>query len=279
MQVITHCTQLRQQVQTLKARGARLALVPTMGNLHAGHMALIAQAQQQADAVLCSIFVNPLQFGPNEDLATYPRSLQQDLSDLQQQGVDCVFTPSVDELYPTGHHTRVHLGELAQRYCGARRAGHFDGVGTVVTLLFNLIQPDVALFGKKDYQQLMLIQQLTRDLQFAIEIIGVDTQRAEDGLALSSRNAYLTPQQRTCAPALYHTLCELAQRLAQPGSDAQLLEAARAQLQQQGFNVDYVHICNRQTLALAGAEDKALVILAAAYLGTTRLIDNLECTR
>lgn len=279
MQIITELSELRATVAAWRLAGLKVAFVPTMGNLHAGHFKLVTKAREHADKVIVSIFVNPMQFGPTEDLAKYPRTLADDCAGLTAHLADAVFTPSAELMYPHGlaQQTAVEVPAIGDQHCGASRPGHFRGVATVVSKLFNLVQPDVALFGKKDYQQLAVIRRFTADLSFAVEIIGVDTERAADGLALSSRNGYLTAAERQLAPMIYQQLGWLQQQIALGFSDFRLLEQqAAATLQQAGFRPDYIHICERQQLTLADSNSSQLVILLAAWLGNTRLIDNLE---
>ncbi|MCA1930609.1 pantoate--beta-alanine ligase [Rheinheimera sp.] len=279
MLMIQDIAQLRALIRQWRSAGERIAFVPTMGNLHQGHLQLVDTAKQRADRVIASIFVNPMQFGANEDLDKYPRTLEQDCKGLTEHGTDAVFTPTPQLIYPRGLdvQTFVEVPLLGDYHCGASRAGHFRGVSTIVTKLFNLVQPDIACFGQKDYQQLAIIRQMVADLSMPIEIIGVPTIRAEDGLALSSRNGYLTAEQRSTAPALYRTLQWMKQQLQQGVSDLRALEQqAKDQLNAAGFKADYVNISNRQTLVPAADLSAPLVILAAAHLGTTRLIDNIE---
>lgn len=279
MLMIQDIAQLRALIRQWRSAGERVAFVPTMGNLHQGHLQLVDTAKQRADRVIVSIFVNPMQFGANEDLDNYPRTLEQDCQGLTEHGADAVFTPTPQLMYPRGLdvQTFVEVPLLGDFHCGASRAGHFRGVSTVVTKLFNLVQPDIACFGQKDYQQLAIIRQMVVDLSMPIEIIGVATTRADDGLALSSRNGYLTAEQRGTAPALYRVLQWMKQELNQGFSDLRLLEQqAKDQLTAAGFRPDYVNISNRQTLVPAVDLTSPLVILAAAHLGTTRLIDNIE---
>ena len=279
MLMIQDIAQLKALIRQWHNAGERVAFVPTMGNLHQGHLQLVDTAKQRADRVIVSIFVNPMQFGANEDLDKYPRTLDQDCKGLTEHGTDAVFTPTPQLIYPRGlgMQTYVEVPLLGDHHCGASRAGHFRGVSTIVTKLFNLVQPDIACFGQKDYQQLAIIRQMVTDLSMPVEIIGVPTTRAEDGLALSSRNGYLTTEQRATAPALYRTLQWMKQQLQQGFSDFRALEQqAKDQLNAAGFKADYVNISNRQTLVPASDNTAALVILAAAYLGTTRLIDNIE---
>ena len=266
---------LRSQRATWRSAGERLALVPTMGNLHAGHLGLVTQAKAQADRVLVTLFVNPSQFGPGEDFERYPRTLDADLEALASVGCDAVFVPAVATIYPEGlpPRTRVCPGPLAEQLCGANRPGHFEGVATVVLRLFNMAEPELALFGQKDYQQLMIIRQLVEDLALPIEIVGAPIARAEDGLALSSRNGYLSEEQRALAPALHRALQALAEG---PGGGwVERCEGARQALEAQGFVVDYLTVRRQADLASPEADDRALIALVAAKLGSTRLIDNL----
>lgn len=280
MLVISDIKVLRATVKAWRQEGHSIAFVPTMGNLHQGHLKLVDEARQRADKVIVSIFVNPMQFGANEDLAKYPRTLAEDCAGLTDHQADAVFTPTPELIYPKGLEvqTAVDVPFIGDNHCGASRPGHFRGVSTIVTKLFNLVQPDIALFGKKDYQQLAVIRALTIDLSFPIEIIGIDTERAADGLALSSRNGYLSTEQRATAPLIYQQLQWLAQQIRDKGaSDFRALEQqVREALSQAGFRPDYVNICQRHNLELANDSKSPLVILLAAYLGTTRLIDNLE---
>jgi len=272
--------ELRSEIARLRADGKRLAFVPTMGNLHAGHVHLVRAARRYADVVVASIYVNPLQFGKNEDLNAYPRTPREDQAALREAGVDVLFLPSDADVYPRGLEamTRVEVPGVSDILCGAFRPGHFRGVATVVNRLFNLVQPDVALFGKKDYQQLLVIRLMVSDLGMPVEIIGVDTVRDVDGLALSSRNGYLTPAERAQAPRLYATLRSLAGRIQnQPVHGFAALEAeAMHALESAGFRPEYVSLRRRADLAMPDPEDRELVILAAAWLGRARLIDNLE---
>lgn len=265
-----------------------VALVPTMGNLHAGHVELVKLARQHARCVVVSIFVNPLQFGANEDLANYPRSLAADCEKLQAAGADMVFVPAVADMYPDfdGHDLKqsitVQLPNLANDLCGASRPGHFAGVATVVLKLFNLVRPQVAVFGKKDYQQLFLIQEMVKQFNLAITILAADTVREPSGLAMSSRNGYLTSAEKAQASQLHAELARVCEQIKQQGHTADFLsleQAASLNLQRQGWQVDYVAIRAANTLHAASAQDNDLVILAAAKLGTTRLIDNLSLKR
>lgn len=270
---------LRAAVAQARAHGQRIAFVPTMGNLHDGHIALVARARKEAAFVVASIFVNPMQFGPNEDLDKYPRTLAADQQRLQAAGCDLLFAPTVAQMYPGGMavQSRVSVPELGQELCGASRPGHFDGVTTVVSKLFNMVQPDVAVFGQKDYQQLAVIRAMVRDLNMPIDIIGAPTVRADDGLALSSRNGFLDTAQRAAAPVLYRVLTEMANALrsGDKGFEA-LMTRYRQQIVGSGLRLDYLEIRHGQTLRPARAEDCDLVILVAAWNGATRLIDNLH---
>lgn len=261
-------------------RHQKIALVPTMGNLHDGHLSLVALAKQHADIVVVSIFVNPTQFGAGEDFASYPRTLDDDCQKLAKAGVALVFAPSVDEMYPVyPPNVQILSGSISKILCGQTRPTHFDGVGLVVSKLFNIVRPDVAVFGKKDYQQLAIIYQLVQELNFEIDIIGGEIVRADDGLALSSRNQYLTKQERAIAPRLAQALQQLAGAL-QSASVADfdtMIQKTKDKLTCDGFTVDYLQVLNQQ-LQPASRHDKHLVILTACYLGKARLLDNLEIT-
>ena len=261
-------------------RHQKIALVPTMGNVHDGHLSLVALAKQHADIVVVSIFVNPTQFGAGEDFASYPRTLDDDCQKLAKAGVALVFAPSVDEMYPVyPPNVQILSGSISKILCGQTRPTHFDGVGLVVSKLFNIVHPDVAVFGKKDYQQLAIIAQLVQELNFEIDIIGGEIVRADDGLALSSRNQYLTEQERAIAPRLAQALQQLAGEL-QSASVADfdtMIQKTKDKLTHDGFTVDYLQVLNQQ-LQPASRHDKHLVILTACYLGKARLLDNLEIT-
>ncbi|MCM2320949.1 Pantothenate synthetase [compost metagenome] len=270
--------ELRAAVARARSEGKRIGLVPTMGNLHAGHAALVTKATQRCDFVVASIFVNPLQFGAGEDLDSYPRTLAADQEKLLEAGCQLLFAPTVEEMYPDGMagQTLVSVPGVSEGLCGGSRPGHFDGVATVVTKLFHMVQPDLAIFGEKDFQQLAVIRKLVRDLNLPIQIIGEPTVRAADGLALSSRNGYLNEEQRAIAPQLYQTLGDIAAALQRGENDhAALLDDARTRLSAAGFVPDYLEIRNPLTLRPATPADRQLVILAAARLGAPRLIDNL----
>lgn len=259
-----------------------VAFVPTMGNLHDGHLRLVAAAKQLAHKVIVSIYVNPMQFGVNEDLDKYPRTLAADMAKLTDVGADAVFTPDTQMIYPRGlsEQTYVEVPGLSDILCGASRPGHFRGVATIVCKLFNMVQPDHAVFGKKDYQQLMVIRLMSQDLSLPLEIHGIDTVRADDGLALSSRNGYLSVAERQQATAVYRAMQAAAEAL-QAGRDdySRIEQEAQVLLKGAGFTPDYVSIRRQADLALPNAGDSKLVVLVAAYLGKTRLIDNLEIRR
>ncbi len=257
----------------------KVALVPTMGNLHAGHLALVRAAGELAATTIVSVYVNPLQFGPNEDLESYPRTLKDDLAELTKLSTDVVFVPDDATMYPRGlaEQTKVEVPNLSSILCGEYRPGHFAGVATVVNRLFNLVQPDVAVFGKKDYQQLTIVRRMVSDLGMPLEVVGVDTVREPDGLALSSRNRYLTKAQRSGAPVLYRTLCEIKQNLETSQISTATAESdGYRKLVDAGFSPDYFSVRTRDELATPGTGEHLLVILAAAYLGDARLIDNVE---
>ena len=278
MNTVKTVRELRAAVAQARAEGKQIGLVPTMGNLHAGHAALVEKAAQRADFVVASIFVNPLQFGPSEDLDKYPRTLAADQDKLLEAGCHLLFLPDVEEMYPNGmaEQTRISVPGVSEGLCGASRPGHFEGVATVVTKLFNMVQPDLAVFGQKDFQQLAVIRALVRDLNMPIQIIGEPTVRAADGLALSSRNGYLSAEQRAAAPALYRSLQQVAEAIrAGEGDFGQLLAAAQQQQIAAGFRPDYLEIREANSLRPATPTDRHLVILTAAFIGRTRLIDNL----
>jgi len=270
---------LRQQVSQWRMQGESIALVPTMGNLHAGHLTLVHKAREVADRVVVTIFVNPLQFGGGEDFSSYPRTMQQDSDALAETGADLLFAPSVDEVYsrPQQIQTKVEVPDLSDMLCGASRPGHFVGVATVVCKLFNMVQSDIALFGEKDYQQLLVIRHMVADLCMPVEIMGIPTVREDDGLAMSSRNGYLTDQERKQAPQLYRIIQATADRIGSGDRDyAKLESTAKQGLEKYGFRPDYYTIRRAADLAEPTSTDSGLVILAAAYLGKARLIDNLQ---
>ena len=276
MQIVRDVDGLRREVAALRIGGGKIAFVPTMGALHAGHMALVAEARRRADHVVASIFVNPTQFGPNEDLSRYPRREAEDSAMLASEGCELLWAPDASAMYPDGFVTSIRVAGVSEGLDGAARPGHFDGVATVVAKLFGQVRPDIALFGEKDYQQLAVIRRLVIDLDLAIEIVGVPTQRDADGLALSSRNAYLSADERRAARALPRCLGEAAAAL-QAGADAgQTLARARASLAEAGFGpIDYVSLCDSSTLEILDRLDRPARLLAAAFLGRTRLIDNM----
>ncbi|HHN8641195.1 TPA: pantoate--beta-alanine ligase [Escherichia coli] len=277
MLIIETLPLLRQQIRRLRMEGKRVALVPTMGNLHDGHMKLVDEAKARADVVVVSIFVNPMQFDRPEDLARYPRTLQEDCEKLNKRKVDLVFAPSVKEIYPNGTetHTYVDVPGLSTMLEGASRPGHFRGVSTIVSKLFNLVQPDIACFGEKDFQQLALIRKMVADMGFDIEIVGVPIMRAKDGLALSSRNCYLTAEQRKIAPGLYKVLSSIADKLQAGERDLdEIITIAGQELNEKGFRADDIQIRDADTLLEVSENSKRAVILVAAWLGDARLIDN-----
>ena len=280
MRIAHSIKDLRLAASEWRQSGQRIAFVPTMGNLHAGHIQLVKTAQQQADRVVVSIFVNPAQFGPNEDFASYPRTERQDQDKLTACGTDLLFLPSVNEMYPMPLQTKVSVTELSTLHCGASRPGHFDGVALVVCKLLNMVQPDLLLLGEKDFQQLAVIRTMVADLNIPVAVQGVATVREADGLAMSSRNAYLTAQQRQLAPLLYQTLCATRDAVLSDAPDYQAVMDRQAQmLQDAGFLLDYFQICRSVDLLPADDNDTELVILIAAKLGKTRLIDNIYFTR
>lgn len=266
---------LRRCVGDWRAAGERIVLVPTMGALHAGHLALLAEARRIGRRTVASIFVNPTQFGPNEDFSRYPRDLEADLALLGQADADAAWTPEVDIMYPPGFATRIEVAGLSEGLCGPFRPGHFAGVATVVTKLLNQVRPDVALFGEKDFQQLRVIQQAVADLDLAVEIRGVPTLRETDGLAMSSRNRYLSHEERAIAPKLHAVLSEIAAASRNGTPVAGRIAAGRAALEVAGFRVQYLAVCDARTLAPVERVDGPARVLAAAFLGRTRLIDNL----
>ncbi|MBJ3813404.1 pantoate--beta-alanine ligase [Shimwellia pseudoproteus] len=279
MLIIETLPQLRQQIRRWRQEGKRVALVPTMGNLHDGHMTLVDEARARADVVAVSIFVNPMQFDRPEDLVRYPRTLQEDCEKLNRRGVDLVFAPAVQEIYPKGleKQTFVDVPGLSTILEGASRPGHFRGVSTIVSKLFNMIQPDIACFGEKDFQQLALLRKMVADMGYDIDIVGVPIMRAKDGLALSSRNGYLTSEQRKIAPGLYQVLTDVADKLrAGQRDEEEILTIAAMSLNEKGFRADDLQIRDADTLESLTADSKRAVILMAAWLGDARLIDNMQ---
>ena len=281
MQVLARPDELRKRVRQWWRDGERVAFVPTMGNLHAGHGSLVGRASELADRVIVSVFVNPLQFGPNEDFAAYPRTPDEDRRLLESMQVDVLFVPEVEDIYPLGQQTttRVHVPVLEDILCGAFRPGHFMGVATVVTKLLNIVQPDVAVFGEKDFQQLMIIRRAAADLCMPVQIIGAPTTREADGLAMSSRNRYLSAEERAVAPRLYAELSRARAALESGSTDFAGIERAGFEgLVQAGFRPDYFSVRDAATLDPPGA-DGELVVLTAARIGRARLIDNVRATR
>lgn len=278
MKTLNNLQQLRDTIAEARQAGQSIALVPTMGNLHAGHIALIKQAVERADCVVASIFVNPLQFGANEDLDSYPRTLEADQSKLQEAGCNLLFTPDAQTIYPHGmeQHTLVSVPGVSTGLCGGSRPGHFDGVATVVCKLLNMVQPDIALFGEKDFQQLAVIRKMVADLNIPVQVFGVPIVRDHDGLALSSRNGYLSAPQRANAPALQQSMQALKAKITTGDRDYTALFAQfNSELNAAGFRLDYIELRDALTLEKADLASTQLILLAAAYLGSTRLIDNL----
>lgn len=281
MLIIETLPLLRRHVRRLRQEGKRVALVPSMGNLHDGHMKLVDEAKARADVVIVSIFVNPMQFDRPEDLVRYPRTLQEDCEKLNKRKVDYVFAPAVEEIYPQGleGQTYVDVPGLSTMLEGASRPGHFRGVSTIVSKLFNLIQPDIACFGEKDFQQLALIRKMVADLGYDIEIVGVPIIRAKDGLALSSRNGYLTAEQRKIAPGLYKVMSGIGEKLQAGERDLdEMIAIAAQELNEKGFRADDIQIRDADTLLELTENSKRAVILVAAWLGQARLIDNQSVT-
>jgi pantoate--beta-alanine ligase len=279
IQTVRTVSNLRARVGTWRAAGHTMALVPTMGAIHEGHLSLVARAKGLAQRVVTSLFVNPLQFGPCEDFYAYPRDEARDVEILITAGSDLLYVPSGDEMYPPGFSTTVHVADLTADLCGAARPNHFDGVATVVTKLLLQCAPDIAVFGEKDYQQLLVIKRLVHDLNIPVDIVGAPIVRHPDGLALSSRNAYLSPAERKAAPVLNATIVEVANDLANGRGADDASEAARFKLEAHGFRVDYVAVRDPETLAPLHGPVKSARVLAAGYLGKTRLIDNVPMPR
>jgi len=275
----TSVIELRQYVQHWKDHGQSIALIPTMGNLHAGHKSLIEKGQSLCDRSICSIFVNPMQFGPNEDWDHYPRSLERDIEQLEVIDCDLVYLPTASELYPEGLDkiSQVQVTDLTEHYEGAHRPGHFTGVATVVLKLFNIVKPDISVFGKKDYQQFRVISKMVDDFNLDVQIIGQETTRETSGLAISSRNQYLDDGQKQKAALIYQLLRQTAQNIDAGERDFKALEVqATTALDEAGFKTDYFNICNAETLLPATPDDRDLVILVTAAMGPTRLLDNIE---
>ncbi len=277
MNILTKISEMQQHCLTLRAAGRRIVFVPTMGALHAGHLSLLHEGRRRGDILVLSVFVNPTQFGQGEDLDSYPRDFERDEAMARSAGVDLIFYPSAEDIYPPGFNTFLSIeGELTETLEGASRPGHFRGVATVVAKLFNIVQPHLALFGRKDFQQLAVIEQMVRDLNLPIEIIGLPIVREADGLAMSSRNVYLAPHQRSQALALMAALRHSARMFAEGETDAaQIIETARERLlNEPDLTLDYIAICNRQNLQEMSSVDDNSVMLLAARVGKTRLIDN-----
>lgn len=279
MQIVDEILTLRQTRRNWQASKEVIAFVPTMGNLHEGHFKLVKEAKKKASKVVVSVFVNPLQFGPDEDLDAYPRTLQNDQDSLQTLGVDVLFMPKAEDIYSRGleQQTFVEVPGLSYMICGASRPGHFRGVATIVCKLFNMVQPNHAFFGEKDFQQLQVIKAMVTDLSMNLSIYGVPTEREDSGLAMSSRNIYLTTEQKLIAPNLYREISALGAAIESGRRDfRQLIINTKSNLSALGFNPDYIELRSADTLMQVGHEDKHLVILAAAFLGKTRLIDNVQ---
>ena len=280
MQTTETISALRNEINLWRQQGLKIAFVPTMGNLHQGHIALVETATMLADKVVASIFVNPMQFGANEDIGSYPRTMAADQEKLKAAGCDLLFTPTPAIIYPKGldKQSYVEVPNVSDGYCGESRPGHFRGVATVVCKLFNIVQPNIACFGLKDYQQVQVIQTMVEDLSMPIEIIAVETVREASGLALSSRNNYLTPEEKQTAPALSQNIQWLAKAIQSDSDFIGLAKQAASYIDNAGMKTDYIHICHARTLQPASEDDKELVILAAAHCGKARLIDNLQVT-
>ncbi|MDB4281635.1 pantoate--beta-alanine ligase [Paraglaciecola sp.] len=279
MQLISDILDLREIRRTWQSSAKVIAFVPTMGNLHQGHLNLVREAKKQADIVVVSIFVNPMQFGPDEDLDAYPRTLQSDSRLLEELGVDVLFMPKATDIYARGleQQTFVEVPGLSYMICGASRPGHFRGVATIVCKLFNMVQPNLAFFGEKDFQQLQVIKAMVTDLSMNLKVFGMATTRDDDGLAMSSRNQYLKDKERKLAPSLYEKMQQLASEIQLGRRDfSKITQEYKLQLAELGFNPDYLEIRNVENLLQPGHEDQHLVLLAAVFLGQTRLIDNLQ---
>ena len=282
MKVVDSIASLRALIGEWKRQGSSVGFVPTMGNLHDGHLKLVKRAKAHNDKVIISIFVNPMQFGANEDLDAYPRTIEDDKAKLIGEGADAVFLPSVQDMYPAGLdvQTFVEVPGISDVLCGASRPGHFRGVATVVSKLFNMVQPDDAFFGEKDFQQLQVIRTMVRDLSMAVTVHGVPTEREASGLAMSSRNGYLSAEEKAKASLIYQAMQKMKLAIEQGDTNfADIENSAVSELEKEGFKNDYVKVVNAQTFMPATADDKQLVIVVALFMGTTRLIDNLQITR
>lgn len=275
--IVSNISVLREEIAELRSNKKTVAFIPTMGALHEGHLSLIDFAKEYADKTVCSIYVNPTQFAEGEDLDAYPRPLIDDIRALETKYTDFVFTPTTEEMYPDGYSTAVNISGLTSALCGKSRPDHFDGVATIVTKLLLMVQPDYAIFGEKDYQQLLVIRRLVTDLNIPVEILGAPIVRAEDGLALSSRNQYLSSEEREKAPQLHKVLTDLAAGIKENGNISELTNSAKCELTEKGFDVDYLELRDAKTLApiIELYEDQAARIFVAAKLGQTRLIDNI----
>ncbi|WP_392341421.1 pantoate--beta-alanine ligase [uncultured Shewanella sp.] len=272
---------IREHVKTWRSKGETVAFVPTMGNLHQGHITLVNEAKKRADHVVVSIFVNPMQFSANEDLDGYPRTLAQDSEKLMLAGTELLFTPTPEIIYPKGlaQQTFIEVPEIGDELCGASRPGHFRGVATIVSKLFNIVQPDIALFGRKDFQQLMIIKTMVEDLSMPIDVIGVETIREASGLAMSSRNGYLTIEEKHSAATLKQALDSIVNAIQRGETIQQAISIAKKRLITVGFTPDYLEVRNANTLRQVTAADSELVVIGAAYLGKARLIDNVSFSR
>jgi len=281
MKIYQEPNAIQNELIALKKNGKRIGLIPTMGNLHKGHLSLFKIAQQHCDVMVGSIFVNPMQFAANEDLNKYPRTLNNDIEKLESINVDYLFTPTNEIIYPIGTkiNTSVEVNRLTKRLCGESRPEHFRGVTTVVNILFNILQPDIVIFGKKDYQQYLILSAMVKDLFMPIQIIGGEIIREENGLAMSSRNKFLTPEEKNKASLLRTTILAVAEQIKSGDRNYKLIrENAIKRLNQKEFNVDYFEICNTKDLERATQADKQILIACAAWMGQPRLLDNLELT-
>ena len=277
VEIVKTPEEMRARADAWRAAGKRIAFVPTMGYLHQGHVSLLDEGRKRGDVLVLSIFVNPTQFGPKEDLSRYPRDLEGDLAKAERAGVDVAYVPDAASMYPDGYQTFVEVEELQKGLCGASRPGHFRGVATVVLKLFHAVQPHVALFGRKDYQQLRVLSRMAHDLDLGVEVVGMPIVREPDGLAMSSRNGYLTPDERAIAPALYRVLTLCAQKIAQGRSIAAISAEGREAIERAGFVLDYIEARHAETLMpVKSIEDGPVRLLVAAKLGKTRLIDNVK---
>ena len=277
MEVIKSPSEMQQRASAWRREGKVIAFVPTMGYFHEGHLSLMREGRKRGDVLVVSIFVNPTQFGPGEDFDRYPRDMERDLRMAEEVGVDVIFAPTVEEMYPEGYQTYVEVEKVTQHLCGLSRPGHFRGVTTVVTKLFNIVKPHVALFGQKDYQQLITIERMVKDLNMDVEIVGMPTVREEDGLAASSRNVYLSPEERKAALSLYRSLRRAEELFSEGVRESQrILEEVKKVLEAEPLvKIDYVHVCDPETLEdIEGPIGERALVAVAAKVGTTRLIDN-----